>query len=87
MSTIPPKMPVAPGPATGSVGVDDASSQTSRDSEIPRRTGEPRSTWGRMWRKLRRNKMAMAGLYMLLVLYAGAIGAGFISPYSYETQH
>jgi len=34
--------------------------------------------------KLRRNRTAMIGLYTLLVMYAAAILAGFIAPYSYD---
>lgn len=37
-----------------------------------------------LWFKLRRNRTAMAGLYILAALYLGAILAGFISPYSYS---
>jgi peptide/nickel transport system permease protein len=37
-----------------------------------------------LWRKLRRNRTAMAGLYILAALYLGAILAGFVSPYSYS---
>jgi len=43
--------------------------------------------WQAMWNRLRTNRTAMAGLYVLVVLYAGAILAGFLAPYSYETQH
>src|SRR5262249_41307987 len=37
-----------------------------------------------LWRKLRRNRTAMIGLYTLTVMYAAAILAGFIAPYSYD---
>jgi peptide/nickel transport system permease protein len=39
-----------------------------------------------MWAKLRRNRTAMAGLYVLAVLYFSAIFAPFLSPYGYTTQ-
>jgi peptide/nickel transport system permease protein len=42
-----------------------------------------RSPWQLLWLKLRRNRTAMVGLYILAALYLGAILAGFISPYSY----
>ena len=45
------------------------------------------SPWKSVWLKLRRNKMAMTGLYVLTALYLMAVFAGFIAPYSYETQH
>ncbi len=37
-----------------------------------------------IWRKLRRNRTAMFGLYILVVLYASAILAGFLAPYKYD---
>jgi peptide/nickel transport system permease protein len=37
-----------------------------------------------LWLKLRRNRTAMIGLYTLAVMYAAAILAGFIAPYSYD---
>lgn len=49
--------------------------------------GRNRSPWQILWLKLRRNPTAMAGLYTLTALYAGAIFAGFIAPYSYERQN
>jgi peptide/nickel transport system permease protein len=39
-----------------------------------------------LWLKLRRNRTAMVGLYILIVLYGAAILAGFLSPYSYNTS-
>ncbi|HYP25887.1 MAG TPA: ABC transporter permease [Blastocatellia bacterium] len=53
----------------------------------PRRAVESRSPWQILWRKLRRNRGAMAALVVLAVLYLGSILAGFISPYSYEHVH
>src|SRR5215469_4692540 len=43
--------------------------------------------WQAVWIKLRANSTAMAGFYLLVLLYAGAILAGFLAPYSYDTQH
>lgn len=37
-----------------------------------------------MWRRLRRNRAAMAGLYLLAALYAGAALAGPLAPYKYD---
>jgi peptide/nickel transport system permease protein len=48
--------------------------------------GGPPSPWRVLWIKLRRNKVGMAGLYVLAVLYLGALFAGFVAPYHYETQ-
>lgn len=38
--------------------------------------------WGQAWKKLRRNKVAMAAGVLLILLYAIAVFAGFFSPYS-----
>ena len=51
------------------------------EAERPRVGRSPRQI---LWLKLRRNRTAMAGLYILAALYLGAILAGFISPYSYS---
>ena len=37
-----------------------------------------------LWMKLRRYRLAMFGLYLLVVMYAAAILAGFLAPYSYD---
>ncbi len=45
-----------------------------------------RTPWEIMWAKLRRNRSAMIGLYVLAVLYFSAIFAPFLSPYGYTSQ-
>ncbi|MEZ4471315.1 MAG: ABC transporter permease [bacterium] len=42
--------------------------------------------WRTLWRRLRRNRWAMAGLVVLGLLYIAVIFAPFLSPYSYTTQ-
>jgi peptide/nickel transport system permease protein len=37
-----------------------------------------------IWMKLRRNRTAMFGLYLLVILYTAAIFAGFLAPYKYD---
>jgi peptide/nickel transport system permease protein len=37
-----------------------------------------------IWKKLRRNRTAMFGLFTLIVLYLSAILAGFLAPYKYD---
>lgn len=37
-----------------------------------------------IWKKLRSNRTAMFGLYMLAVLYISAVLAGFLAPYKYD---
>jgi peptide/nickel transport system permease protein len=41
------------------------------------------SPWQIVWRKLRGNRAAMFGLYTLVALYAAALVAPFLAPYSY----
>ncbi|MCI0343121.1 MAG: ABC transporter permease [Planctomycetales bacterium] len=47
---------------------------------------EGRSPWAMMWRRLRRNRVALAGAAILGVLYALAFFAGFFAPYHYDHQ-
>jgi peptide/nickel transport system permease protein len=54
------------------------------DSAEPAKPIRGRSPSEILWLKLRRNRTAMIGLYTLAVMYAAAILAGFISPYSYD---
>ncbi|HET9532651.1 MAG TPA: ABC transporter permease, partial [Blastocatellia bacterium] len=53
-------------------------------SEIVSPSSRGRSPARILWLKLRRNRTAMFGLYTLAVLYAAAILAGFLAPYSYD---
>lgn len=43
--------------------------------------------WQDAWRRLRRNKLAMAGMYVLILITLIAIIAPFVSRYDYETQN
>ena len=53
-------------------------------ADEPARSSRGRSPSEILWLKLRRNRTAMIGLYTLAVMYAAAILAGFIAPYSYD---
>jgi peptide/nickel transport system permease protein len=44
------------------------------------------SPWRLMWRRLRRQKIALVGAAILVVLYILALFAGFFAPYGYERQ-
>jgi peptide/nickel transport system permease protein len=81
--------------------MDKSSEMTGIDSLGPDATGEGldnitaagsaslvrgRSPSRILWLKLRRNRTAMVGLYILVVMYAAAILAGFLAPYSYDTS-
>src|SRR5690242_4316204 len=44
------------------------------------------SPWQIFWQRLRRQRIALAGGVILILLYLVSILAGFIAPYSYERQ-
>lgn len=45
------------------------------------------SQWRDVWRRLRKNRMAMFGLFVLLLLVVMAIFADFIAPYGMDEQN
>jgi peptide/nickel transport system permease protein len=63
---------------------DEKLSVEQSDALLP--AARPRSPSRILWLKLRRNRTAMFGLYILAVLYSAAILAGFIAPYKYDTS-
>jgi len=50
----------------------------------PKSSGRGRSPSQLLWLKLRRNRPAMIGLYILAVFYLAAVLAGFLAPYRYD---
>jgi len=48
--------------------------------------GRVEGPWAILWRRLRRNRVAIIGLWVLVALYLCAILAPFLAPYSYSTQ-
>src|SRR5690554_5081086 len=54
-------------------------SETSRQPAI-------RSPWQLAWRKLKKNKMAIIGVWILIVLHLFSIFANFIAPYGETTS-
>ena len=73
-----PVVELLPSPDTVAEVIGEEAIEEER---VPLRGRSPRQI---LWLKLRRNRTAMAGLYLLAALYLGAILAGFISPYSYS---
>ena len=53
----------------------------------PRRAKRKQSQIIIIWKRLRRNKMAVAGLVVVCVLLAGVIFANFLTPYAYDKQN
>ncbi len=48
--------------------------------------GEYASPWQSFWRRLRRQRTALVGAVLLIILYTMSLLAGFIAPYGYERQ-
>ena len=57
------------------------SHETQAGELLPTRGRTPSQLF---WRRLRRNRTAIVGLYVLVALYASALFAGFVAPYSYD---
>ncbi len=45
---------------------------------------KPIGQWGLAWRRLRRHRLAMIGLYTLAIVVVASLAAEWIAPYSYE---
>lgn len=52
----------------------------------PLPTAIPLSPGQLVWQRLKQKRIAMLGGWVLIVLYAAALFAGFVAPYSYERQ-
>jgi peptide/nickel transport system permease protein len=73
-------------------GLGDTTAVLEEEPAVDPRTGKPleeiygASQWRLIWRKFRRNKMALAGGVVILLFYLGALFADFISPYTLTTR-
>jgi peptide/nickel transport system permease protein len=65
--------------APAAIGLSDAFDKSGVG--LPARGRSPSEI---IWAKLRRNRTAMFGLYLLIALYLAAVFAGFIAPYKYD---
>lgn len=54
--------------------------------ELQQITGRPTTYWNDAIRRLRRNKLAVVGFWIIIVLFVVAIAGPMVSPYSYEEQ-
>jgi peptide/nickel transport system permease protein len=61
-------------------------SAVTSDTETFAKAAGMESPWRIFWRRLRRQRLALAGGLILAVLYFVALVAGFIAPYGYERQ-
>jgi len=46
-----------------------------------------RSQWGELWRRLRRNRPAVVGLIIAVLMYVTALFAPWLAPYGYDEQN
>ncbi len=65
----------------------DATSPNAAAGAMALATTKPRSLWSDAWRRLRRNKAALLGLTMIVILVLVAIFADVLAPYHYAEQH
>jgi len=63
--------------------VKDIDSQDKKPVSKKRKSGP----WRDVWRRLKKNKMAMFGLFIILLLIFAAIFADFIAPYGFDDQN
>ncbi|WZL72541.1 ABC transporter permease [Clostridiaceae bacterium 35-E11] len=54
--------------------------------ETKPKTYKKKSQWFEVWKRLRRSKLAMAGLIILVILLIAALLANVIAPYEYDKQ-
>lgn len=47
---------------------------------------ERHSQWGDAWKRLRRNKLAMVGMFIVILMVFAAVFADFVAPYDYAAQ-
>lgn len=62
------------------------SNEVDANTEIKATTIKKRSQWSLVWARLKRNKMAMVGLFIMLLLAVVALFASWIAPYPYAEQ-
>ncbi len=67
--------------------IGGASEQAGVTNGTAGKAPKQRSQWAEVWRRLRRNRMAMFGLAVILIIIFTAIFADVIAPYSYRAQN
>lgn len=58
----------------------------SSDATLLTQAEQSSSLWQDAWRRLRKNKLAVAGGAILILLMTVALLTPWLAPYSYETQ-
>jgi peptide/nickel transport system permease protein len=72
--------------------LSDTGAILEEEPAVDPRTGKPleeiygASQWRLIWRKFRRNKMALLGGIVILLFYLGALLADFLAPYTLTTR-
>jgi peptide/nickel transport system permease protein len=51
------------------------------------RVAESQSQWALMWRKFRRNRVALVGMAIVIIMYLVAAVAEFVAPYHLQNRH
>lgn len=70
-----------------SIAKEELFTPVARESTNAQEIVRPSTTyWQDVWRRLKKNRMAVAGLYMIILIIALAIFGPMISPYSYSDQ-
>lgn len=59
----------------------------SKEVEVKQVAYKKKSQIGEVWKRLKRSKTAMFGLFILIILVLVALGADFITKYSYDEQN
>ncbi len=67
--------------------IEGASEEAEVVGAVLTKQPKQRSQWAEVWRRLRKNRMAMFGLVVILIIIFTAIFADVVAPYSYRAQN
>lgn len=67
--------------------IEAGKSKNIKQDVDPSKRVKKRSQWAEVWRRLKKNKLAMVGLTIIILIILTAIFAEYIAPYSYRTQN
>ncbi len=78
---------VQPAHPESGYAIEGASEQAGIVDTGVKKGVKQRGQWAEVWHRLKRNRMAMFGLAVILIIVFTAIFADVVSPYSYRTQN
>jgi len=67
--------------------IEGASEEAGVVGAVLAKQPRQRSQWAEIWRRLRKNRMAMFGLVVILIIIFTALFADVVAPYSYRAQN